>query len=149
MEPVTLYVYDLSNGLAKALSLGMAGIQIDGVWHSSIKIYGREYCYGQGIESFQPGTIHQYGKPVQMIEMGTTEIDEAVWDEYLDNMRTVWTKEKYHLLDNNCNSFTEEVCQFLCGKSIPKHVFVALTQIRSPVYPPNSSQLPSVTPSDR
>ena len=30
--------------------------------------------------------------------------------------------EKYHLLDNNCNSFTNDVCQFLVGKPIPSHI---------------------------
>ena len=29
---VKLYVYDLSNGLAKALSLPLTGRQIDGIW---------------------------------------------------------------------------------------------------------------------
>jgi hypothetical protein len=29
---VKLYVYDLSNGLARALSLPLTGRQIDGIW---------------------------------------------------------------------------------------------------------------------
>lgn len=31
-SPVKLYVYDLSNGLAKQLSLSLTGKQIDGIW---------------------------------------------------------------------------------------------------------------------
>ncbi|OBZ91273.1 hypothetical protein A0J61_00658, partial [Choanephora cucurbitarum] len=30
--------------------------------------------------------------------------------------------EKYHLLDFNCNTFSNDVCQFLCGQSIPDHI---------------------------
>ncbi|RCH83412.1 hypothetical protein CU098_006071, partial [Rhizopus stolonifer] len=30
--------------------------------------------------------------------------------------------EKYHLLDFNCNTFSNDVCQFLCGQSIPNHI---------------------------
>lgn len=33
--PVQLYVYDLSNGLAKQLSLPLTGKQIDGIWYVS------------------------------------------------------------------------------------------------------------------
>jgi desumoylating isopeptidase 1 len=32
MAPVKLYVYDLSNGLAKQLSVPLTGKQIDGIW---------------------------------------------------------------------------------------------------------------------
>lgn len=28
----------------------------------------------------------------------------------------------YSLLKNNCNSFSEDLCQFLCGTSIPKYI---------------------------
>lgn len=31
-SPVKLYVYDLSNGLAKQLSLQLTGKQLDGIW---------------------------------------------------------------------------------------------------------------------
>lgn len=30
---VQLYVYDLSRGMAKAMSLGLTGKQIDGIWY--------------------------------------------------------------------------------------------------------------------
>lgn len=29
---------------------------------------------------------------------------------------------KYDLLENNCNSFSDEVAQFLTGNSIPGHI---------------------------
>lgn len=29
---------------------------------------------------------------------------------------------EYSLLQNNCNSFSEDLCQFLCGTSIPKYI---------------------------
>ena len=32
MSRVQLYVYDLSNGLARQLSLSLTGKQIDGIW---------------------------------------------------------------------------------------------------------------------
>lgn len=28
----------------------------------------------------------------------------------------------YHLFNNNCNTFSEDLAQFLCGTSIPKYI---------------------------
>ena len=36
MSNVQLYVYDLSNGLARQLSLSLTGKQIDGIWYTSL-----------------------------------------------------------------------------------------------------------------
>jgi PPPDE putative peptidase domain len=58
MSSVKLYVYDLSNGLARQLSLQMTGKQIDGVWHTSVVIFGKEVFYGQGISITAPGKSH-------------------------------------------------------------------------------------------
>lgn len=33
-----------------------------------------------------------------------------------------YTPEKYHVIDHNCNNFTDEACEFLVGKGIPKKV---------------------------
>lgn len=35
MSKVQLYVYDLSHGLAKSMSLMLTGKQIDGIWYVS------------------------------------------------------------------------------------------------------------------
>jgi hypothetical protein len=35
MSNVQLYIYDLSNGLARQLSLSLIGKQIDGIWYAS------------------------------------------------------------------------------------------------------------------
>lgn len=47
--PVRLYAYDLSNGLAKNMSLAWTGKQFDAIWHTSI-VYDNqiEIFFGQG-----------------------------------------------------------------------------------------------------
>lgn len=37
-HPVKLYVYELSNGMARAMSQSLLGTQIDGIWHTSIVV---------------------------------------------------------------------------------------------------------------
>ncbi|KAJ7254321.1 PPPDE putative peptidase domain-containing protein [Mycena haematopus] len=121
MAPVQLYIYDLSNGLAKQLSVQLTGRQIDGIWHSSIVVFGKEVFYGQGISTSLPGRSH-HGQPLQVVDLGETAIDQETWEEYLQEMRDHYTAEKYHLLDFNCNSFTNDCAGFLTGGSIPKFV---------------------------
>ncbi|KAI0029169.1 PPPDE putative peptidase domain-containing protein [Vararia minispora EC-137] len=118
MAPVKLYVYDLSGGLAAQLSRQLTGRQIDGVWHTSIVVFGKEIFYGQGIMVTPPGRSH-HGQPLRIVDMGETALDEETFQEYLTEMHQYYTADKYHLLDFNCNSFTNDVVGFLTGGSIP------------------------------
>ncbi|KAF8440856.1 PPPDE putative peptidase domain-containing protein [Boletus edulis BED1] len=119
--PVQLYIYDLSNGLAGQLSLMLTGRQIDGIWHTSIVVFGKEIFYGQGIMITQPGKSH-HGSPLRIVDMGETAIDEDTFNEYLSAMREQYTADKYHPLEFNCNSFTNDCMGFLTGGSIPPYV---------------------------
>lgn len=118
MSKVQLYVYDLSGGMAKALSLQMTGKQIDGIWHTSVVVFGKEIFYGQGISTTAPGRSH-HGQPLQIVDFGETAIDEETFNDYLNEIREHYTADKYHLLDFNCNSFTNDVIGFLTGQHIP------------------------------
>ncbi|KAI9362339.1 PPPDE putative peptidase domain-containing protein [Pilaira anomala] len=120
-ESVKLYVYDLSQGMARSMSLSLTGKQIDGIWHTSVVVYGQEFYYGQGIMASAPGTTH-HGRPLEIIDIGETYLPLEVVIEYIDSLRSVYTAEKYHLLDFNCNTFSNDLCQFLCGKTIPSHI---------------------------
>lgn len=72
MPVVSLYVYDLSMGAAKAMSTALIGKQIgawrraagpgsagelhheclhpDGIWHTGVEVFGQEYFFGGGIQ---------------------------------------------------------------------------------------------------
>lgn len=120
-EPVKLYVYDLSQGMARTMSRSLTGKQIDGIWHTSVVVFGQEFYYGQGIMTSAPGTT-QHGRPLEVVDMGETYLPLEVFVEYLESLRSEYTAEKYHLLDFNCNTFSNDLCQFLCGKTIPGHI---------------------------
>lgn len=121
MSAVKLYVYDLSNGMAKSLSLQLTGRQIDGIWHTSVVVFGKEVFYGAGIDVTLPGRSH-HGSPLQEIDMGETALDQETFNDYIQDLRSHYTADKYHLLDFNCNSFTNDVIGFLTGGSIPAFV---------------------------
>ena len=121
MSSVTLLVYDLSNGLAKSLSNQLLGTHIEAIYHTSVVVFGKEIFYGQGISAVIPKQTH-YGVPIEEIAMGMTMIDFDTFKEFISQLKKRFTASNYHLLNFNCNTFTNEVCQFLLGTSIPSKI---------------------------
>merc|ERR1712154_383339 len=53
---VQAYVYDVTQGMAKSMSMMLVGKQLDLVPHTGIVVFGREYYFGSGPQiSDQPG----------------------------------------------------------------------------------------------
>ncbi|KAM7204314.1 P-loop containing nucleoside triphosphate hydrolase protein [Rhypophila sp. PSN 637] len=118
---VHLLVYDLSRGMAKSMSLQLLGFQLDAVYHTSIKLRGREYVYDGNVVAIPPGSSH-LGQPMQEIYLGTTHLPQEVIEEYLDSLREIYTVEAYDLFRHNCNNFSNDFSTFLVGKGIPSHI---------------------------
>ncbi|KAG8631755.1 hypothetical protein KVT40_000895 [Elsinoe batatas] len=118
---VQLYVYDLSQGMARNMSRQFLGTQIDAIYHTSIVVNGVEYFFGQGIQQSRPGATH-HGRPMEVVQMGQTQLPAEVILEYLESMKSVYTAEAYDLFQNNCNNFSNDFAQFLVGKGIPEHI---------------------------
>lgn len=89
---VHLLVYDLSGGLARQMSMGILGFQLDAIYHTSIELSGREYVYDGGIIAITPGSSH-LGKPLEKIKLGTTNLPMDVVTEFLDSVRPIFTFE--------------------------------------------------------
>ncbi|CAJ0749034.1 14503_t:CDS:2 [Entrophospora sp. SA101] len=123
-QVVKLYIYDLSRGFARTFSMGLVGRQIDGIFHTSVEIFGKEWYFGQqdqGIFNTSPGqTI--LGAPQEIIDMGETEIPENIFLDYVDELKEKYSANSYHLFERNCNHFSNDLCEFLTGKSIPKYI---------------------------
>lgn len=120
---VNLYIYDISKGMARQLSLPLIGKQIDGIWHTSIVCFGKEYYFGSdGISNCMPcGTV--LGQPDETVCLGETSVTKRILHEYLAGLsRRAFRPEKYDLFAYNCNTFSNEVAQFLTGKQIPSHI---------------------------
>ncbi|GAB5574304.1 desumoylating isopeptidase 1 isoform X1 [Leopardus geoffroyi] len=134
LYPVKLYVYDLSKGLARRLSPIMLGKQLEGIWHTSIVVHKDEFFFGSGgISSCPPGGT-LLGPPDSVVDVGSTEVTEELFLEYLSSLGeslfrsvlqtflTMYRSEAYNLFEHNCNTFTNEVAQFLTGRKIPSYI---------------------------
>jgi len=120
-SPVTLYVYDISRGMARQFSAQFLGKHFDGIWHTAIVVFGREYFFGGGIMVSEPLQT-PFGSPVKQVSLGETLITKELFEDFLQGLSPRYLPETYHVLDNNCNNFTEECSQFLTGNSIPDDI---------------------------
>lgn len=89
---VHLLVYDLSRGLARQMSMGILGFQLDAIYHTSVELNGREYVYDGGIIAIMPGSSH-LGQPMERIHLGKTGLPMDIIEEYLDSVRPIFTLE--------------------------------------------------------
>lgn len=120
-EHVIVYQYDLTNGLAKTMSPSLLGKSIEGVWHTSVCVFGKEYFYGGGIQIGMPKQT-PYGTPVKELDMGYTQKDKELFESYLKEIDSQFTMNNYDLLNHNCNHFTDTALFFLTGKNLPDSI---------------------------
>merc|ERR1712070_837224 len=102
--PVTLYVYDLSNGMARTMSPMLVGRLVEGIWHTSIVVHDRELYFQGGTFGGKPKST-PFGIPVKEIPLGTTELDKAELDEYIVSISQEFAAENYDIFKKNCNHY--------------------------------------------
>jgi len=118
--------------MARVMSAAFLGKQIDGVWHTGIVVHGREYFFGgSGIQSCLPGDT-VLGQPDQIHPLGATQIPYLIFIDYIRGLAdSAFRGEAYDLLRHNCNTFSNEIAQFLCGNSIPQHILDLPSEVLS------------------
>ncbi|KAL0221251.1 hypothetical protein RCL1_001105 [Eukaryota sp. TZLM3-RCL] len=123
MNSIQVYLYDLSMGMAKTLSPMFLGPEntLEMIPHTSIVVFGQEYWFGQGIQHCAPGYSY-HGTPVQVLNFGSTEIPLELFNEWLQTARVKFSDTSYHLLELNCNHFTNEALEFLAGINLPSDI---------------------------
>jgi hypothetical protein len=94
------------------------------VYHSGVVVFGSEIYFGGGIQSSRPGQS-QYGVPMRRLSLGRTQLTEDALRDYLSAASaSQFGPDKYHILENNCNHFSEVLCEFLLGRPgcVPQEV---------------------------
>lgn len=118
---VHLLVYDLSQGMARQMSMGFLGFQLDAIYHTSIELDGLEYVYDGNVVAITPGSSH-LGQPLQRLHLGKTQLPKDVITQYLESLRSIYTVQAYNLWKHNCNNFSNDFATFLVGTGIPDHI---------------------------
>eukprot|EP01053_Blabericola_migrator_P010702 Blabericola_migrator_1__10701@NODE_610_length_7290_cov_63_426554_g443_i0_p4_GENE_NODE_610_length_7290_cov_63_426554_g443_i0NODE_610_length_7290_cov_63_426554_g443_i0_p4_ORF_typecomplete_len303_score39_59Peptidase_C97/PF05903_14/8_3e38_NODE_610_length_7290_cov_63_426554_g443_i08141722 len=130
---VVLRVYDISHGLAQSWSPWLIGQKIDGVWHTGVEVFGREYFYGGGVFKIKPGGIAiSLGlKPIKSVFMGATSLTKAHFERFVLSVSAYFTPHDYHLVKWNCNHFSDMLCRFLVNRGIPRDILDLPSQVKS------------------
>lgn len=116
---VQCLVYDITNGMARAMSMMLVGKQVDIVPHTGIVFAGKEYFFGGGIcVSPNPGNSIPL-KPCQTIDLGETSKTQTELETWLQTQHQEWNQETYNLLSHNCNHFSNAVAKFLGVNEVP------------------------------
>lgn len=103
-----------------------------GVFHSGTEIYGCEYAYGghnnshSGVFEIAPRDVSVLGEESfkfrETIVIGYTDFDHEDVKQIVDQLGAKFRGDKYHLLHQNCNHFTDALTKVLCGQGIPSWV---------------------------
>ena len=118
---VIYFMYDLSGGIAKGLSGLILGKEIEGIYHTSVYVYGKEYYYQGGIAKSSPRKT-SYGKPIKEIHFGNTNKTQTEFEKYLKRISRIFSPDLYNTISNNCNHFTDAALFYLTGKHLPNHI---------------------------
>lgn len=118
---VTLCIYDLSNGMAASFGAMLVGKAVEAIYHTSLVVFGKEFYFSGGI-CYDPPFTTAFGRPWKTVEMGATELTAQDLFEYLKSIKDKFSCDTYHIFENNCNHFTNDVCEFLTGSPIPEYI---------------------------
>ena len=100
---VQCHVYDLSNGIARSMSMAVIGKQIDVIPHTGIVVFGREYFYGGGVCMAPPGTSMPM-PACEVIDLGETTKTESMLHDFLASISGRFTASTYDLLRHVCSA---------------------------------------------
>lgn len=112
---VILNVYDLHTANDFVASLGL------GFYHSGVEVDGREYSYSQsgGIYDSPPRIVPHFRGSLDMGEFvgGRSSLSAAI-----DALRGRFAPNRYDMVTNNCNHFSDALTFQLLGKHAPSWI---------------------------
>ena len=103
------------------MSQQLVGKYFEGIWHTGVCVFNKEFYYGGGISYDAPGRT-PFGTPTKAVSLGFTELPEEMFMEFLREAQTEWSEAKYHVFEHNCNHFSNAAVEFLTGEGIPKDI---------------------------
>jgi desumoylating isopeptidase 1 len=67
------------------MSQQLVGKYFEGIWHTGICVYNKEFYYGGGISYDRMGRT-PFGNPTKSLSLGFTEIHEELFMEFLQEV---------------------------------------------------------------
>ena len=124
-RPVRVHVYDISGGMARAMSQQLIGTYLEYVPHTGVVVDGTEYFFGGGIQAAPASRVPSIIglRPVEVIDIGHTTRTLSEIRLFLRAAAPRFTPATYHLLRWNCNHFSAELLAYLVpGVTLPDRI---------------------------
>jgi len=125
---VFLNVYDLGKsealGNINRVSTANNNILVGGLFHASVQVYGREWCYGSGpsgktgVSQLHPRTHPQHSYRTT-VPLGVTQLGQPEVCALLERLSEEWPGDQYHWVRNNCLDFCNALLKELGLGRIP------------------------------
>ncbi|KAL0230079.1 hypothetical protein PCE1_003641 [Barthelona sp. PCE] len=119
LNSVYLNVYNLTNANRVLQKLGI------GAFHTAIEVFDSEFAFGghaysiTGIFSTKPKCPPGLVTFNRSIYLGRTELSKLNVLEMVSALGKSWLGNSYHLLDRNCNHFSQILAFILTGRNTP------------------------------
>lgn len=115
-EPVYLNVYDLSPMNDYTYDVGI------GFYHSGVQVHGDEWTFStSGVFYHRPQQAPNVKFRTKIL-LGTVNYTSSKVKDIVNSLRDDFQGERYHLLNHNCNCFSESLTFALLNKHIPSYV---------------------------
>uniref|UniRef100_A0A0G4EZH6 PPPDE domain-containing protein n=1 Tax=Chromera velia CCMP2878 TaxID=1169474 RepID=A0A0G4EZH6_9ALVE len=109
---VKLKVYDLSGG--RTWMMGFFDDRIQGIWHTGVEVFGREFFYNSTICVCPKGDAWPGADKLSSEKViGTTQRTHVQFEKYLWRVRNKYTPKTYDIISWNCNNFSDRALRFL------------------------------------
>ncbi len=99
-----------------------------GIHHSGVEVHGVEYAFG-GHDFDAPGVFATAPRAApgtlafrEAVRIGTTPLSPAQVQRVVRAMGSEYKGNSYHLLERNCNQFSDDLCRRLTGAPAPAWV---------------------------
>jgi mannosyl-glycoprotein endo-beta-N-acetylglucosaminidase len=128
---VEVFMYDITGGMAAQLSLPLLGMHLEGVWHTSIVAFGREFYFdgGVGIVEGVPRRT-RFGNPLKTQRYRDAVVSEAQFRAWIASEgRSAFGPNDYNLLNKNCNNFTAVALQVVSNDTLHPDVTQMIPRI--------------------
>jgi len=118
-----LNMYDLSNGFAERFGDFIISNHMEGVWHTGLCVFGKEYFFSRDTV-FDDAGMTSFGKPHKVIRLGYTLWRQSELHKHIVEVcKPKFHRGTYDAIDFNCNNFTNHLSQYLVGKNLPDEVY--------------------------
>lgn len=130
-QEVTLNLYDLSNGFADRFGDFIISEHLEGVWHTGLCVFGKEYFFSRDTV-FDDAGMTSFGKPHKVISLGYTLWRQSELHKFIVEVcKPKFHRGTYDAIDFNCNNFTDVLSMYLVGKHLPEEVYLMSQHLKT------------------